>query len=98
GQELEANLVVIAAGIRPNVDLARRAGLRVNRGIVVSDHLETSDPHIFAVGECTEHNGQTFGLVAPLMEQATALAANLSNTRGHGFTFGETQTAGASSA
>ena len=85
GEGLEANLVVIAAGIRPNTDLARQAGLRVNRGIVVNDHLETSDPNIFAVGECTEHNGKTFGLVAPLMEQAKALAANLAGTPGNGF-------------
>ncbi len=86
GEEMEANLVVIAAGIRPNVDLARRAGLRVNRGIVVNDSLETSDPRIFAVGECTEHNGQTFGLVAPLIEQAKILAANLSGDREARFT------------
>lgn len=69
GQELEADLVVIAAGIKPNVDLARRAGLDVRCGIVVNDHMTTSDPHIHAVGECTEHRGQTFRLVAPLIEQ-----------------------------
>jgi nitrite reductase (NADH) large subunit len=85
GTSIETNLVVIAAGIRPNVDVARRAGLRVNRGIVVNDHLETSDPHVFAVGECTEHNGQTFGLVAPLLDQAKALASNLAGNRGPSF-------------
>jgi nitrite reductase (NADH) large subunit len=86
GEDLPANLVVIAAGIKPNVEVARQAGLQVNRGIVVNDHLETSDAHIFSVGECTEHNGRTFGLVAPLMEQAKALAANLAGSRGPGFT------------
>src|SRR5581483_6500370 len=73
GEELEADLVVIAAGIRPNAELARAAGLEVRRGIIVNDYLETSDPHIFAVGECTEHRGQTFGLVAPLLEQGRVL-------------------------
>ncbi len=69
GEELEAELVVVAAGIRPNADLGRKAGLEVHRGVVVNDYMETSDPDIFAVGECTEHRGQTFGLVAPLFEQ-----------------------------
>jgi nitrite reductase (NADH) large subunit len=57
GNSLEADFVVIAAGIRPNVELGRKAGLQVNRGIVVNDHMETSNPDIFAVGECVEHNG-----------------------------------------
>ena len=81
GEELEADVVVIAAGIRPNTDLARKAGLRVNRGIVVDDHMQTSDPDVFAVGECTEHNGQLFGLVAPLFEQGKVLAAALAGNR-----------------
>ena len=66
GEEMPAELVVIAAGIRPNVDLARKAGVDVNRGIVVNDYMETSDPDIFAVGECVEHRGVVYGLVAPL--------------------------------
>ncbi len=82
GEELEAELVVIAAGIKPNAALARRAGLEVNRGIVVNDFMETSDPDIFAVGECTEHRGQTFGLVAPLFDQARVLAATITENRG----------------
>jgi nitrite reductase (NADH) large subunit len=82
GEELEAELVVIAAGIRPNAALARSAGLEVNRGIVVNDFMETSDPDIFAVGECTEHRGQTFGLVAPLYDQARVLAATITDNRG----------------
>lgn len=82
GEEMEADLVVIAAGIKPNAALAREAGLAVNRGIVVNDYMETSDPAIFAVGECTEHRGQTFGLVAPLFDQARVLAATITNNRG----------------
>jgi len=82
GEEMEAELVVIAAGIKPNTGLARGAGLEVNRGIVVNDFMETSDPDIFAVGECTEHRGQTFGLVAPLFDQARVLAATITENRG----------------
>ena len=85
GEELEAELVVIAAGIRPNSALARDAGLEVKRGIVVNDYLETSDPAIFAVGECTEHRGETFGLVAPLFDQARVLAATITGNRGPAF-------------
>ena len=64
----------------------RKAGLEVRRGIVVNDYMETSDPDIFAVGECTEHRGQTFGLVAPLMEQGKVLAATITGNRGPVFT------------
>ncbi|HET9358593.1 MAG TPA: FAD-dependent oxidoreductase, partial [Vicinamibacterales bacterium] len=74
GERLDANLVVVAAGIRPNVELARKAGLAVKRGIVVNDFMETSDPDIFAVGECVEHRGVCYGLVAPLFEQGRVLA------------------------
>ena len=76
------NLVVVAAGIRPNVDLGRKAGLTVNRGIVVNDYMETSDPDIFAVGECVEHRGVCYGLVAPLFEQGKVLAATITGRRG----------------
>ncbi len=86
GEELEADLVVIAAGIKPNAELARKAALEVRRGIVVDDYMQTSDPHIHAVGECTEHRGQTFGLVAPLMEQAKVLASTLTGSRAVAFT------------
>ncbi len=78
GHEIEADLVVMAVGIRPNVGIAKKIGLEVNRGIVVSDQLETSLPNIYAVGECTEHNGTVYGLVAPLYEQAEVLAKHLS--------------------
>src|SRR5436190_10025157 len=82
GSSVEADFVVIAAGIRPNVELGRKAGLQVNRGIVVNDYLETSNPDIFAVGECVEHNGTCYGLVAPLFEQGKVLAATITGNRG----------------
>ena len=86
GEEVDAELVVIAAGIKPNVELGRKAGLEVRRGIVVDDHMRTSDPEIFAVGECTEHRGQTFGLVAPLYEQGRVLASAITGDHGAIFT------------
>ncbi len=82
GEILEADLVVVAAGIRPNVDLAYKAGVRVNRGIVVNDWMETSHPDIFAVGECVEHRGTCYGLVAPLIEQGKVLAATMTGNKG----------------
>ena len=75
GEFVEADLVVISVGIRPQVALARALGLEVNRGIVVDDHLATSHPKVFAVGECAEHRGIVHGIVAPIHEQARALAA-----------------------
>lgn len=77
GRVIPADLVVMAVGIRPNAALAREAGLAVNRGIVVDDHMVTSDPAILAVGECVEHDGQVYGLVAPLWEMCRALADGL---------------------
>lgn len=74
GRELPADLVVMAVGIRPNIALAREAGLVCGRGIRVDDAMRTSDPAIFAVGECVEHRGQVFGLVAPLWEMAKICA------------------------
>lgn len=91
GEEVEADLVVIAAGIRPNTDLGKLAGLEVRRGIVVDDEMRTSHPDIFAVGECTEHRGQVFGLVAPLIEQGKVLAAAITGN-------GEAKFSGASPA
>ena len=82
GYRMEADLVVIAVGIRPNVALGREAGLTINRGIVVNDYMETSDPAIFAVGECAEHRGIVYGLVAPLYEQGKVLAATITGNRG----------------
>jgi len=83
---LEADLVVVAAGIRPNVDLAHKAGVAVNRGIVVNDHMETSSPDVFAVGECAEHRGVCYGLVAPLFEQGKVLAATMTGNKGPTYT------------
>jgi len=81
GRELPADLVVFAVGVRPNIDLARAGGLDVNRGIIVDDFMATSEADIFAVGECIEHRGQTFGLVGPLWEQARICAAVLCGDR-----------------
>ena len=77
GLEVVAELVVMAVGIRPNADLARSAGLHCDRGIVVNDTLQTYDPRIYAVGECVQHRGQVYGLVAPLFEQAKVCANHL---------------------
>jgi nitrite reductase (NADH) large subunit len=77
GTVVPADLVVMAVGIRPNVTLAKDAGLAVNRGIVVDGQMRTSDPSIYALGECVEVSGQTFGLVAPLYDMAEVLAAQL---------------------
>jgi nitrite reductase [NAD(P)H] large subunit len=77
GRMIEADAVIFAAGIRPNIALARDAGVPVNRGIVVDDHLETGTPGIFALGECAEHRGTCYGLVEPAYEQARVLARHL---------------------
>jgi len=78
GSRLECDMVVLSAGIRPNVALAREAGLVVDRGIVVGDDLRSAaDASIFAIGECAQHRGQVYGLVAPLWEQAQVLADRL---------------------
>ncbi|MBV8923739.1 MAG: NAD(P)/FAD-dependent oxidoreductase [Bradyrhizobium sp.] len=77
GRKIEADAVVFAAGIRPNIALAREAGIAVNRGVVVDDHLQTSASNIFALGECAEHRGICYGLVEPAYEQANVLARHL---------------------
>ncbi len=72
---LECDMVVVAAGIRPNVDLAVTSGFTVERAIIVDDQMRTvDDPDVFAVGECVQHRGEVYGLVAPLWEQAVVLA------------------------
>lgn len=76
-REIAADLVVVAAGIRPNVALGQSADIDINRGIVVEDHLRTSNPDIYAIGECAEHRGVCYGLVEPAYEQARVLAAHL---------------------
>ncbi|MFC4320506.1 nitrite reductase large subunit NirB [Litchfieldia salsa] len=77
GTQVEADLVVMAVGIKPNIALAKEGGLAVNRGIIVNDYLQTNIPHIYAVGECAEHNGIPYGLVAPLYEQGKVLAKHI---------------------
>ncbi|WP_046213163.1 FAD-dependent oxidoreductase [Paenibacillus wulumuqiensis] len=77
GERLAADLIVMAVGIRPNIRLAEQAGIRTGRAIQVDDHMQTSLPGIYAVGECAEHRGISYGLVAPLYEQAQVLAAHL---------------------
>src|SRR5207245_3500911 len=78
GSTLETDMVVVSCGIRANVEVAKTAGLAVERAIVVDDQLRTSDPAIFAVGECAQHRGRVYGLVDPCYEQARVLAEILS--------------------
>ncbi len=80
GSELETDLVVMAVGIRPNVQLARKIGLQVDKAILVNDTMQSYDPAIYAVGECVQHRGALFGLVAPLFEQAKVCAHHLAET------------------
>jgi nitrite reductase (NADH) large subunit len=82
GEEIPADLVVMAAGVRPNVELAKTAGLHCERAIVVDDTLQTYDPRVYAVGECVQHRRSTFGLVAPIWDQARVCAAHLAGA-GH---------------
>lgn len=83
GRLIDCDTVVIAAGILPNVQLAREAGLTVARGVRVDDGMHTSDPRIFAVGECAEHRGVVYGLVAPGFEQAAVAGHNLVAAESH---------------
>ncbi|MEU6211041.1 FAD-dependent oxidoreductase [Streptomyces sp. NPDC047023] len=80
GYRLDADVVVLACGVRPRTGLAEAAGLEVRTGIVVDDHLRTGDPHVHAVGDCAEHAGQVYGLAGAALEQADALAAILAGT------------------
>ncbi len=77
GSEIYTDLVVMAVGIRPNIELAKKARLHCVRGLVVNDTMQTYDPKIYAVGECVEHRGLTYGLVAPLFEMAKVCANHL---------------------
>ncbi|AJY76015.1 nitrite reductase large subunit NirB [Paenibacillus beijingensis] len=92
GTSLEADLVVMAVGIRPNVEVAGASGIDVNRGIVVSDWMETNVPDVYAVGECVEHRGIGYGLVAPLYEQGAVLAKRLAGIETDGYTGSVTST------
>jgi len=81
GTALTADMVVMACGVRPRVDLARNSGLPVNKGIVVNDALATEVPGVYAFGECAEHAGRTYGIVAPVWEQAAVLADVLTGAK-----------------
>lgn len=88
GEELPAELVVMAVGIRPNIELAQKVGLHCERGIVVNDTLQTFDPKIYAIGECIQHREALFGLVAPIWDQAKVAANHLA---GYGISIYRTQ-------
>ena len=85
GRTIAAEMVVVAVGIKPNAELANAAGLAVNRGIIVDDHLSSNTADIFAIGECAEHRGVCYGLVEPAYEQARVLAERFA---GHNATYG----------
>ncbi|GAE35132.1 nitrite reductase large subunit NirB [Halalkalibacter akibai] len=85
GTEVQADLVVMAAGIKPNVTAANESGIYVNRGIVVNDFMETNQPNIYAIGECAEHREVVYGLVAPLYEQGKVLAQVLCDQKDKGY-------------
>ncbi len=85
GSRIKADLVVMAVGIKPNVALAQEAGIPVNRGILVNDYLETDIQNVFAVGECAEHRGIAYGLVAPLYHQGQVLAKRLCGIQDEGY-------------
>jgi len=84
--ELAADLVVMAVGIRPDIAIAKEAGIATNRGVLVDDWLQTSVPSVFAMGECAEHRGIAYGLVAPLYEQGAVLAKHLAGLETQGYT------------
>ncbi|MGH8729393.1 MAG: FAD-dependent oxidoreductase, partial [Burkholderiales bacterium] len=77
GREIACDTLIVATGIRPNIELARKAGLKVGRGIRVNDGMRTSDPDIYAVGECAEHRERVYGIVAPALEQAAVAAHDI---------------------
>ncbi|WP_100400686.1 nitrite reductase large subunit NirB [Bacillus sp. FJAT-44742] len=85
GEMIEADLVVMAAGVKPNIELANASGIDTNRAILVNDYLETNTPNIYAVGECAEHRSRTYGLVKPLYEQGKVLAGNLCEQQSDGY-------------
>ncbi|MFB5284228.1 nitrite reductase large subunit NirB [Peribacillus sp. Hz7] len=82
GEEIKADLVVMAVGIKPHIQLAINSEIPVNRGIIVNDYMETNIPNVYAVGECAEHRGVVYGLVAPLYEQGKVLAKRICGIEG----------------
>ncbi|MET7437536.1 NAD(P)/FAD-dependent oxidoreductase [Streptomyces sp. NPDC004082] len=91
GYALDADLVVLACGVHPRVGLAQDAGLAVHKGVIVDDRLRTSDPHIYAIGDCTQHGGTVYGLATPALEQADVLAGLLAGGRGEDARYGGTR-------
>ncbi|KRE49555.1 nitrite reductase large subunit NirB [Paenibacillus sp. Soil522] len=85
GSEEPADLLVMAVGIKPNMAMAKKSGIEVNRGILVNDFMETNIPNVYSVGECVEHRGISYGLVAPLYEQAAVLAKKLAGLETDGY-------------
>jgi nitrite reductase (NADH) large subunit len=92
GSMVEADLIVMAVGIKPNIELAKKSGIKINRGIVVNDYMETNIPGVFALGECAEHRGIAYGLVAPLYEQGAVLAKRLAEVPTEGYAGSVTST------
>ncbi|MBT2736076.1 nitrite reductase large subunit NirB [Bacillus sp. ISL-7] len=85
GTEAEADLVVMAVGVRPNIQLAKESGIETNRAILVNDYMETNIPNIYAVGECVEHRGIVYGLVKPLYDQGKILAKRICGLESKGY-------------
>ncbi|MDQ6423360.1 nitrite reductase large subunit NirB [Paenibacillus sp. LHD-117] len=85
GSRIETDLIVFAVGIRPNIKLAAASGIEINRAIVVNDYMETNIPGVYAVGECAEHRGIAYGLVAPLYEQGKVLAKAICGQETEGY-------------
>lgn len=92
GTTIKSDLVIMAVGIRPNADLAKQAGIETNRGIVVNEFTQTSDPDIYALGECAEVGGMCYGLVAPLYQMAGVTAAHIAGNATSAFEHQETAT------
>ncbi|HET7333093.1 NAD(P)/FAD-dependent oxidoreductase [Dyella sp.] len=92
GSRIDADLVVMAVGVRPDIALAKSCGLHCDRGIVVDDTMQTYDPHVYAVGECVQHRRLTFGLVAPVWEQARVCASHLARVGHRRYRFTRTAT------
>ncbi|MEH7306666.1 nitrite reductase large subunit NirB [Neobacillus drentensis] len=85
GTEIAADLVVMAVGVRPNIQLAKESGIETNRAILVNDYMETNIPNIYAVGECVEHRGTVYGLVKPLYDQGKVLAKRICGMESKGY-------------
>lgn len=92
GEIADADLIVMAVGIKPNVELAQKSGVQTNRGIIVNDYMETNILGVYAVGECAEHRGIAYGLVAPLYEQGAVLAKRLAQVPTDGYSGSVTST------